>query len=251
MWWRLSVSYFAPILGGIHKPCIRVVLALIFLVPLVGAAQEDAKSPRQQDQTHSRLEETTSFPIVLEARDALRQAQDHENNNKFHAARLFYQRAIKLAGSRDPKTRTTARHGLDYKLPLREARWRVAKGDLGGAFRLLEKAVRANQGHPERLQEITAFIDRVKSIHAGRQSQEATKLLLPRIKQRLADYRHRTGHYPLTVEALNAVLPADQVPLQFHDIIGYKATSQAYYMLLRSKAEPKHVLRLEVTGLIQ
>ncbi|HEC12974.1 MAG TPA: hypothetical protein ENI80_06925 [Acidiferrobacteraceae bacterium] len=221
-------------------------------VSTVSATEEGVKSPgTKEDQTRSGPEATSLSPVVLEARSALRQAQDYERKNDYQAARLLYQQAIKLAGWRDSKTRTAARHGLDYKLPLRETDWRLAKGDLVGAFSLLNQAVRANQGHPERLQKITALIDRVKSIHAERQSKEASELLLPRIKQRLADYRKRTGHYPLTVEALNAVLPADQAPLKYHDIIGYKATSQAYHMLVRSKTDPKHVLSLDVTGLIQ
>ncbi|NOZ09543.1 MAG: hypothetical protein GXP09_00640 [Gammaproteobacteria bacterium] len=224
---------------------------LIFWVPLVAAAGEDAKSPPKKDQPYSISEGTTSFPGVAVAREALRQAQDHEKNNAFQSARIYYQQAIQLAGSRDQKTRVAARRGLDYKLPLREARWRLGKGDIGGAFSLLEQAVQVNQGHPRRLEEITALIDRVKSLHFQRQSDKAGELLLPRVKQRLADYRKRTGHYPLTVKALNAALPADQEPLKFHDIIGYKATPQAYRMLIRSKADPERILSLNVTGLIQ
>lgn len=218
-----------------------------------GSAGSAASSPVQGDTGSGGQEDTGSAAAGPQGADAevlLQQALELRGAGRLPEAAEVLRRAMSVAGD-DAGLKSRIHRELYFHLPVLEAQRLLLLSQPARARRVVEQALEYNRGHAAEAQQLREFLRNIRRLEAQDASETEGGTVLREVGNRLAAFRAREGRYPAGYAELNRLLPAEQPPLEYFDIVHYSAGTDTFTLRLRSRLDPERTLTLHQTGLLR
>jgi len=221
-----------------------VLLAFLFSTPAaLAAGAPEVKSAEAISVSPAKMQLSEKMQALLETITtpdmALQESRKYQQNGQYGLAKIVLQHGIELAqssGSEYPELSNE----LEYAMPVLQAKEHLVMGEPDEAEKILQGLAEKFSTDQRRLNEITALL--------GALSHERD--VARDVRHRLSQYYDEYGVFPNYAE-LNELLPPGSDLLQNYEIVYFKSVPNAYRLVLRNLNNPKNLLKIQATGLIE
>lgn len=208
---------------------------------LLGASAVPAQEGRQRDFS-------SATQSAYEALSAGRQAK---NDGDLAEAEEEFKEVLKLS-QRDSEQYRAAVEELTFHLPFLRAEGYVSTQQWQKAERLLENLLQAHQDDVEKTEELAQLIAVLReTARSQTETRRPGREVIRYVERKLDGYRQEKGRYPRNYEELDALLAAEESPLDDYEVAHYVAAGDAYGLTLRGKANSENVLTVQRTGTVE
>lgn len=221
--------------------------ALAASAPENKAAQAVAVAPAksQLSEKMQALLETISTPGM-----ALQESRKYQQNGQYGLAKIVLQHGIELAQSSGSEY-VELSNELEYAMPLLQAKEHLVMGEPDEAEEILQGLAEKFSTDQRRVGEVTALLGALSQSRLRASAKLDNERVVARdVRHRLGQYYDENGVFPNYAE-LNKILPPGAKLLQNYEIVYFKSVPNAYRLILRNVNNPKNLLKIEATGLIE
>lgn len=209
---------------------------------LLGASAVPAQEGRQQQDFSSATQP------AYEALSAGRQAK---NDGDLAEAEEEFKKVLKLS-QRDSEQYQAAVEELTFHLPFLRAEGYVSTEQWQKAEHLLENLLQAHQDDIQKTEELAQLIAVLReSARSKTEPRRPGREAIRYVEQKLDGFRQEQGRYPRNYEELDALLAAEESPLDDYEVAHYVAAGDGYGLTLRGKADSENVLTVQRTGAVK
>jgi hypothetical protein len=181
---------------------------------------------------------------------ALQESRKYQQNGQYGLAKLVLQHGIELAQSAGSEYLELSNE-LEYAMPVLQAKEHLVMGEPDEAEKILQRLAEKFSADQRRLNEVTALLGALSQSRLRASAKLNNEREVARdVRHRLGQYYDEYGVFPNFTE-LNELLPPGSDLLQNYEIVYFKSVPNAYRLVLRNLNNPKNLLKIEATGLIE
>lgn len=213
----------------------------------IKAAEAVAVSPAkmQLSEKMQDLLETITTPDI-----ALQESRKYQQNGQYGLAKIVLQHGIALAQSSGSEY-VELSNELEYAMPVLQAKEHLVVGEPDEAEKILQGLAEKFSTDQRRVGEVTALLGALSQSRLRASAKLDNERVVTRdVRHRLGQYYDEYGVFPNYAE-LNQLLPPGAKLLQNYEIVYFKSVPNAYRLILRNLNNPKNLLKIEATGLIE
>ena len=221
--------------------------ALAAGVPEIKVTEAVVVSPAkvQLSEKMQALLETITTPDM-----ALQESRKYQQNGQYGLAKLVLLHGIELAKSSGSEYVELSSE-LEYAMPVLQAKEHLVMGEPDEAENILQGLAEKFSTDQRRLNEITALLGALSQSRLRASAKLNNERDVARdVRHRLSQYYDEYGVFPNYAE-LNELLPPGSDLLQNYEIVYFKSVPNAYRLVLRNLNNPKNLLKIQATGLIE
>lgn len=232
-----------------------VLLAFLFSTPAaLAAGAPEAKAEEAVSVSPTKMPLSEKMQALLETITtpdmALQESRKYQQNGQYGLAKLVLQHGIELAQSAGSEYLELSNE-LEYTMPVLQAKEHLVMGEPDEAEKILQGLAEKFSTDQRRLNEVTALLGALSQSRLRASAKLNNERDVARdVRHRLGQYYDEYGVFPNYTE-LNELLPPGSDLLQNYEIVYFKSVPNAYRLVLRNLNNPKNLLKIEATGLIE
>lgn len=233
-----------------------VLLAFVFSTPaaLAAAGAPENNPAEAAAVAPAKVQLSANMQALLETittpEMALQESRKYQQNGQYGLAKVVLQHGIRLAQSSGSDYAELSNE-LEYAMPVLQAKEHLVLGEPDEAEIILQELAEKFSSDKRRVNEVSALLGALSQSRLRAYAKLDNEREVARdVRQRLGQYYDKYGVFPNYAE-LNQILPPGDDRLQNYEIVYFKSVPNAYRLILRNLNNPKNLLKIEATGLIE